>query len=372
MEQLEKEKRRLIELALAAGRRRQSKQTGFIHHCHENRDSEKETIPVYENAAFALALFRSKSAENIQEAKTLLAKLLSFEVGGNFPVYLHEYPHCRDLYLGAKLKKIFQWIAADFSAVLGPELKGSLEGSLGRIQGEAKELSEIAPELWNPKICAYVGVQDQERGEPAVTLQDLWMGQRYGIFSRRALEDHPVHLKAALIPYFPQVQAPEAPPYALTLDQGFLLLWGDETQTHSLYSREPIEQTGIETYCVKLPEEVPAEDESMELAFFLNHHPDHQILINGKKATTFLLGDKVEILSKGMRIELCFSAPQGKFFGHLLRGNRPRQLYGTRFDAYDWKIALRTLQREGDCTVSLTLKLFPCSFALSARGCAIP
>ena len=163
MEQLEKDKRKLVELALAAGRRRQSKQTGFVHHCYENRDAEKETVPLYENAAFALALFRSKLAENVQEAKILLGKLLSFEAGGNFPVYLHEYPLCRDLYLGSKLKKIFCWIAAEFGSILGQELKDALEGCIGRIQGELKELQEIAPALWNSKICAYVGMQDQER-----------------------------------------------------------------------------------------------------------------------------------------------------------------------------------------------------------------
>lgn len=357
MMELEKDKRRLVELALAAGRRRQSKQTGFVHHCYENRDAEKETIPAYENAAFALALFRSKTAENIQEAKILLSKLLSFEVGGNFPVYLHEYPHCRDLYLGCKLKKIFQWILSDFDAILGRELKESLEGCLARIAGEPKEVADIPPQLWNPKICAYVGMQDQERGEPAVTLNDLAMGQRFGVFSRRALEDHPIHLKAALIPYFPPEASQEAPPVALTLDHGFLLLWGDETQTHSLYSREAIEHVGVETYRLRLPEEVPPEDESMEFAFYLNHHPDHQILINGKKATTFAIGDQLEIFSKGMKITLSFSVEngQGKFFGHLLRGNRPRQLHGTKFDAYDWKIALRTLERDSACAICLHL-----------------
>ena len=95
----------------------------------------------------------------------------------------------------------------------------------------------------------------------------------------------------------------------------------------------------------------------MELAFYLNHHPDHQILINGKKATTFVPGDQVEIISKGMRITLSFSVEsgKGKFFGHLLRGNRPRQLHGTKFDAYDWKIALRTLERDSLCTVGLEI-----------------
>ncbi len=359
MDQEEKEKRKLVELALAAGRRRQSKQTGFVHHCYENREAEKETIPLYENSAFVLALFRSKLSENVLEARALLTKLLAFEVGGNFPVYLHEYPLCRDLYLGAKLKKIFRWIASEFEPILGKELKESLDACIHRIQGEPKDIPELSPELWNPKICAYVGVQDQERGEPAVTLNDLMMGQRYGIFSKRALEDHPIHLKAALIPYFPPVKPPEASSYALTAANGFLLLWGDESQTHSLYSKEPLEKGSQAIYSFTLPEEIPAEDESMELSFFLNYHPDHQILINGKRATTFALGDKVQIISKGMTIDLSFSVAsgQGKFFGHLLRSNRPRQLYGTRFDAYDWKIALRTLQRTPQCALEVGIQI---------------
>ncbi len=89
----------LGEWALAAGRSLQSQQTGFVHY-YQVPSSSYQTIPLLENTYFILALFRSCLVEHIQEAKTLLKRLLEFQnlkenqSRGNFPVYLHEYPEC--------------------------------------------------------------------------------------------------------------------------------------------------------------------------------------------------------------------------------------------------------------------------------------
>src|SRR3569832_1741282 len=81
-----------LELALRAGRARQSPQTGFVHHSYENLERSAETIPVYENFCFALALFRTKTVENVLEAKNLLERLLAFQTAEWFPLFLHDYP----------------------------------------------------------------------------------------------------------------------------------------------------------------------------------------------------------------------------------------------------------------------------------------
>ncbi len=49
---------------------------------------------------FALALLRSRTTENILEAKAIVDNLLHFQLkegpsAGNFPKYLHEYPNCK-------------------------------------------------------------------------------------------------------------------------------------------------------------------------------------------------------------------------------------------------------------------------------------
>lgn len=124
----------LNEMAIACGRKKQSAQTGYVHFFYNSQEDEiQQTIPLVENFLFALALFRSKTAENILEAKGIIDRLLEFQCldqesgKGNFPIYLHEYPQCKDRFLGAHLLPPFFWILKNFQQVLGSELKIKLE-----------------------------------------------------------------------------------------------------------------------------------------------------------------------------------------------------------------------------------------------------
>lgn len=128
----------LNDWALAAGRYLQSKQTGYVHvYYGENLESQShsQTIPLVENALFALALFRSRLVEQIQEAKSILKGLLAFQnvqsdnSYGNFPVYLHSYPICEDSALGLQLLAPFYWIIKQFGHILGVDLKIQMEKS---------------------------------------------------------------------------------------------------------------------------------------------------------------------------------------------------------------------------------------------------
>src|SRR3990167_7288503 len=97
-----KKQLRPIDLAVTAGRKRQSPRTGFVH-MHPD-EAASDTIPIYENFCFVLALFRQKTAESVSEAKQLLERLLCFQTSnGNFPLYIHDYPRCWDLLLPLKL-----------------------------------------------------------------------------------------------------------------------------------------------------------------------------------------------------------------------------------------------------------------------------
>ena len=128
LDQEEDAKRRMVELALHSGRKRQSKQTGFVHYCYESSTSDPhDTIPLVENFCFALALFRSRLVESVQEGKRLLEKLLAFEIGGNFPLYLHEYPHCKDIYLSIHL---FPAVPAPVAVFCGREILPKVDPKL--------------------------------------------------------------------------------------------------------------------------------------------------------------------------------------------------------------------------------------------------
>ncbi|MGH7889906.1 MAG: hypothetical protein ACRENF_05075, partial [Thermodesulfobacteriota bacterium] len=192
--------------------------------------------------------------------------------------------------------------------------------------------------------------QKQERGEPAVTLYDLFLGEWSGKFSSRALKDHPVHLRASLI--YPSESITLSPTsYSLSYR-----LWGDGHPTHSLMLSTAGER--VEN-CITLSEKEVQEE--MEIAYFCNLHPGTRILINGQKATTFQLGDKVKIVSKDHAIELSFvlEEGEGQFWGHLYRGNRPGQLCcrgEEKHEAFDWVIGLRTVKRSAKATIRI------CSF----------
>jgi hypothetical protein len=132
--------RELLEASVNCGRRLRSPQTGFVHYAYRTQDNEvQQTIPVLENALFCLALLRTRLMENIAEAKNILERLPHFQCTlpndskGNFPVYLHEYPECRDHFSGIVLLAPFYWILKHYGRVLGNELKVALEHSVKEI-----------------------------------------------------------------------------------------------------------------------------------------------------------------------------------------------------------------------------------------------
>lgn len=360
-----------VELALKAGRRRQSEVTRFVHHCSEHPEKSSETIPTYENFCFALALFRSRIAENVLEAKALLEKLLAFQVNAEFPVYLHEYPLCRYAGLKSKLYPVIFFILRDFHSVLGEKLREELQA----IQSNLQEISSPeSPDDWaeyliqaqitgQDKTCAlkhwdsgclsFIGSQRQERGEPALTLYDLFLCEWQGKYSARALQDHPVHLRASLI--YPAEFTPTSIP-AQSLQRQF---WGSGSPTHSLL----INTQGVLTeekdgFRVVLQEKEAQEE--MEIACFYNLHPDTTVTINHQKATSFQLGDKIQIISKGRQIELSFSiiSGEGQFWGHLYRANRPGQLSckgDDKHEAFDGVIGLRTIKRGPQSSIQVAI-----------------
>lgn len=113
------------ELALEAGRNRQSQETGFIHYCYQ-ADS-RDTVPVRENLCFVLALLQSRAADNIQEAKRILERLLCYQESGNFPVYLHEFPDCYNRWKSIEVLPSLIWILKGYHHVIGPLLKQKVE-----------------------------------------------------------------------------------------------------------------------------------------------------------------------------------------------------------------------------------------------------
>ncbi len=365
---------KVVELALKAGRKRQSEITRFVHYCNEAPEKSGETIPTYENFCFALALLRSRIVENILEAKALLEKLLAFQIDGQFPVYLHEYPLCRYAGLGSKLYPVLFFILRDFHMVLGEPLRLQLQElqkryALSEIQRPEtpEECAEYllhaqitgqdktpALKSWNAKALAFTGSQRQERGEPALTLYDLFLGEWGGRFSSRALQDHPVHLRASLVYPSEALNLSEPAP---SLTRYF---WGSGTPTHSLaLSTLGTIMEEEKSLLVVLPEKEVQEE--MEVVYFYNLHAATHVLINGQKATSFQLGDTVQLISKDFKIEMTFALEngEGRLWGHLYRANRPGQLSckgEEKHEAFDGAIGLRTIKRGAHASIRICFR----------------
>lgn len=138
MEGRDEAMRQLIEAAHNYGKKRKSLQTGYIHYCYNTQDQEPhQTIPLVENFLYALTLFRSRLIENITEAKVMLDALLHFQntedggfAKGNFPIYLHEYPICKDRFTGINVAAAIYAILQHFHQVVGADLNHRLESAL--------------------------------------------------------------------------------------------------------------------------------------------------------------------------------------------------------------------------------------------------
>lgn len=374
-------KRRLIELALDEGRRRESPRTGLIHFCYQDEEVT-DTIPLYENLCFCLALFRSCIGDHVQEGKERLSRLLAYKT---FPTYLHEYPAVGNT---KRLYFPLYWILKLFSGVIENPLRTRIKEALAsltpfpkpqevrsskdaaslclHLQLEEKALHPLAP-YWDPDLGLYTGplIAERQRGHiPEITLFDLFMAAATDTFSPRILNPHPVHMHAALV--FPTAKIVPQPQFNIPSyvsneqHQGFhlfRLVWkGKEDHLHSFVCQE--KRHHFTPFTFTYPEEIPDERNRMELAFYCDYHSDIQLRINGEQSNTFRMGDRVTIETPSKTLALTFRVIEGEgtFMGHLSRGNRPAQVLNKAFEAYDWKIGIRSIERTSKLKLSLLLE----------------
>jgi hypothetical protein len=359
---------RAIDLAVLAGQKRCSPRTGFVH-LYPNEEFT-DTIPLYENFCFALALFRQKTAESVSLGKELIAKLLAFQTEeGNFPTFLHDFPRCYDFHMSLKIAPILIYLLRLFPTILG-DLKPKIEAALAKTLAKppqkplfenryraccglplvAVDTSSFSALDWTEwLITAQLAgethltlpydsslqllqvptrLEVQEKGEPRPNPIEWLLAE--GQYSARHLRDHPHQLLSA--PLFP-ISYTQAP----LLDTSYTRYWKGST-LHSLYGQGSI---------FDLPEGVElGRSDLFEVSFFSDISEETQLFINGKKATSFRLGDSIEIQTPTLTLTLRFELTEGEgdFCGHVFRANRPTQIM-KGYEAYDWQIGLRTLRR---------------------------
>jgi hypothetical protein len=367
---------RSIDLSVAAGHKRQSPRTGFVH-LYPNEEST-DTIPIYENFCFALALFRQKTAESVTLGKELISKLLAFQTPeGSFPVYLHDFPRCHDYQMPLRVAPILIYLLRLFSPVLG-ELKMKIEESLAKALSKPTEkanwenryracmglpllpvdTSAFSPSDWTEWVITaqLAGVNHfaipydetlqilkgpnecQEKGEPRPNPIEWLLAD--GQFSPRLLRDHPHQLLCA--PLFPTTYTPVD-----ALESSFRHYWNGSV-LHSLVGKGLV---------FDLPEGIEmGRHDLFEAALFCNISAETTLYIEGRKATTFKFGDVITIQTPQKTINFKFelTGGSGDFCGHIFRSNRPSQVF-KGYEAYDWQIGIRTLRRSSTAQIRIAL-----------------
>ncbi len=349
----------LNDLILSAGRKRQSARTHFIH--------DEEVIPIYENFCFAFSLFRQKTIESVKEGKELIEKLLAFQVDGQFPVHLHDYPRCYDFQMSLKIAPLCIHLLRLFSPVLG-DLKPKLEAFIAHLKAPEKPSWEnryracknlpLLPEEnvtdWTEHlITAQLAGQThfsipydeltqtllpneiQEKNEPRPTPIEWLLAE--GNYTPRLLRDHPQQLLCA--PLFP-ITFTAIPHTAAS----FRLIWKGAT-IHSLIAKSLI---------FDLEEVELGRNDLFEAVLYTDISPETELFVNGRKATSFQLGDTVTIQTPTKTIQVIFELTRGvgDFCGHIFRANRPEQIT-KGYETYDWQIGLRTLRRSPQAQIQI-------------------
>ena len=229
-------------------------------------------------------------------------------------------------------------------------------------------LQKFNPEIWrliHPKLLVYSGPsgrEPQEKGEPKVVLLDAWRG-RAAHPQAGALqpESHSIEYFSGQVAGW---QIRQQNDFALSFAElsepgenrlALRILWAGQT-IHSLAiptNGFRVEVEEIEGGARALFHLSDAGPES-EIELFCDISSETEILIDGKKATTFFPGQTIGIQTPKLAVSLRFDLAQGNgdFIGRIGCGNRPFQ---TAKEVYDWRLSLCALRCPPGSAITLLL-----------------
>jgi hypothetical protein len=277
---------------------------------------------------------------------------------------------------------------------------------------------DIYADYWNPSLMCYSGPcfdEYYEKNQLQLSAFDYLMSSYYHVYPSLFKKKNLLQLQSALIPYISQVKEPiyqevkgkykemsfsiinredsslfffnsfnsqkiGMPCKGLHL---FRYLWKAKNSMHLdaehsdalhhlvcqstklnvdvTYTDALVQQEIEMTFAYPL--EICGECHNQEeLEFFVDRHPDISWIVGDKKATVFTLGDKLYMHSQDKILEFIFSVKEGsgEVVGHLSLGNRPSQVdlkASKEFEAFDWRLCLRTLRRSSSFKIALQMKI---------------
>lgn len=205
--------RALNALALAWAERHLSEQTTYVHYNpHYAFEEGYQTIPIFENLLYAYALLKNKMAESVTEGKRILKGILQFQnlseplTLGNFPIYMHEYPLCRDRQHGVHLLPVLYWILVQFRLVLGSDLERELQERVRALLGycEKSHGEKPFPPSMTLKLAAALCGFGQVFGDAGMSQRgESCLQQELGAWKASAPPEwfSPLHLSDLLVAF---------------------------------------------------------------------------------------------------------------------------------------------------------------------------
>lgn len=147
----EDKKRELLESSIKAFLKVYDEKTQLVYLDEEEPlDTKTKKASLFFNFCFAFALFRIKTQEDITKAKTLLSRLLPFQIKakgdsfGAFPKYLHTYPSAGEIKTNIFLYVILQKLEKLFGKVMEKPLRKNLISALSRLLTYIKKQNELS------------------------------------------------------------------------------------------------------------------------------------------------------------------------------------------------------------------------------------
>lgn len=176
----------LTKLSLDVARQYQSKETGFVHYSFLSENS-KETVPLFENFCFSLALFRTHLSEQVLEGKALLTRLLYFQSPqGGFPEFIHEYPFINRPFHNLQFLFPLYQIWFHYRKILGEELTQRLIASIELLSQYLDTLPLQDLQIYQKKAFDHVFF-GSERPDPVNPILDKDLGK--AILAAQLLDD---------------------------------------------------------------------------------------------------------------------------------------------------------------------------------------
>jgi hypothetical protein len=375
-----------VQLALAACRARQSRVTGFVH-WHPDGEGE-EAVPFLENLLFAWALLRTRSVEGALEGQALARRLLAYQLeGGRFPRYLHEFPESSDPYFHLRVAPYLAQGLKEglpFGSLLERQVKSALErvleapaeepfwekrrlflrgeGELPRQKGWGAEAlaylqlggKVVVEACYDPELGVLVGEDAslyQEGLEPQMQVVEWLLGEAAGSLPERLKRVHPAQmLLGGLWP----VEWKNREPCSLGLARQ--VWWGEGL--HSFVAGPGAVEGEGKLHFPLSGEPLFGKEDLFEAVCFCDASEGTEIFVEGEKASTFRLGEEIEVRTPGRVLKFCFVLEKGSgdFRGQICRANRPGQLFSgnhLKHSAFDFRIGVRTLRRSQEAAIAL-------------------